>query len=169
MGANLSTLLPADFAAATLVLGIVGFLSGMMQAPITCFVIVLEMTANHQMMLPLMATAVIANAVSRGVAPISLYHALSITTLRKANEDVRKHDEARRLKKARRHSSDGTQGADSGATNPSPLPPTDGDGTAARTTDTPATPALPPLPVRSAEPPQDGIGSAPPDKDADRH
>ena len=40
-------------------------------------VIVTEMTDNHHMMVPLMAAAVIATAVSRLIAPIGVYHALA--------------------------------------------------------------------------------------------
>jgi H+/Cl- antiporter ClcA len=56
----------------------------MTQSPITSFVIVMEMTANHEMLLPLMATAVIANGISRSVAPVPLYHALAFPALRRA-------------------------------------------------------------------------------------
>ena len=69
---------------AVLVLGMVAFLAAMTQTPITSFVIVMEMTANHQMLLPLMATAVVAHGVSRSVAPVPLYHALSHAWLRRA-------------------------------------------------------------------------------------
>jgi len=56
----------------------------MTQSPITSFVIVMEMTANHQRLLPLMATAVVAHGISRSVAPVPLYHALAYPALRKA-------------------------------------------------------------------------------------
>lgn len=90
LGANIALLLPSDHGSAILVLGMVGFLAGMTQTPITSFVIVMEMTANHQMLLPLMATAVIAHAFSRTVAPQPLYHALAWPTLRKAEAEANK-------------------------------------------------------------------------------
>ena len=49
----------------------------------------MEMTANHEMLLPLMATAVVAHAFSKSVAPIPLYHALSFAALRRAESQVR--------------------------------------------------------------------------------
>ena len=58
-------------------LGMVAYFAGVVQAPITAFVIVTEMTDNHHMMVPLMAAAVIATAVSRLIAPVSVYHALA--------------------------------------------------------------------------------------------
>jgi H+/Cl- antiporter ClcA len=47
------------------ILGMCGFLAGVTQAPLTSFVIVMEMTAQHAMVLPLMITAAIATAISR--------------------------------------------------------------------------------------------------------
>jgi H+/Cl- antiporter ClcA len=55
---------PVPFA----ILGMCGFLAGVTQAPLTSFVIVMEMTAQHAMVLPLMLTAAIATAVSRVVS-----------------------------------------------------------------------------------------------------
>lgn len=88
LGANIAIFLPPEQAAAILTLGMVAFLAGMMQAPITSFVIVMEMTANHQMLIPLMAAAVIAHGISRSVCPVSLYHALAQATLRRVTAEV---------------------------------------------------------------------------------
>ncbi|MDX5408750.1 MAG: chloride channel protein [Thauera sp.] len=84
LGSDIALLLPGEPDPAVLVLGMVAFLAAMTQTPITSFVIVMEMTANHEMLLPLMATAVVAHGVSRSVAPIPLYHALSHAWLRRA-------------------------------------------------------------------------------------
>ena len=86
LGSDLALLLPGEQDAAILVLGMVAFLAAMTQTPITSFVIVMEMTANHQMLLPLMATAVVAHGVSRSVAPVPLYHALAHGWLRRAEK-----------------------------------------------------------------------------------
>ncbi|BAL24100.1 chloride channel protein [Azoarcus sp. KH32C] len=71
-----------------LVLGMVAFLSAMTRAPITSFVIVMEMTANHEMLLPLMATSLIAHGVSRSISPLALYDALATATLRRTTVEV---------------------------------------------------------------------------------
>ena len=47
------------------ILGMCGYLAGVTQAPLTSLVIVMEMTAQHAMVLPLMVSAAIATAVSR--------------------------------------------------------------------------------------------------------
>jgi H+/Cl- antiporter ClcA len=58
------------------ILGMCGFLAGVTQAPLTSFVIVMEMTAQHAMVLPLMLTAAIATAVSRMISK-PLYQTLA--------------------------------------------------------------------------------------------
>ncbi|MBI1905757.1 MAG: chloride channel protein [Rhodocyclales bacterium] len=95
LGADLAFFLPPEQSAAVLTLGMVGFLAGMTQTPITSLVIVMEMTANHQMLLPLMATAVIAHGLSKSVCPVQIYHALAYATLRKVQTDVIKETHAR--------------------------------------------------------------------------
>lgn len=89
LGADIALVLPPGRDAAVLVLGMVAFLAAMTQTPITSFVIVMEMTANHQMLLPLMATALVAHGVARSVAPVPLYHALSHGWLRRAQKRTR--------------------------------------------------------------------------------
>jgi chloride channel protein, CIC family len=63
-------------AAAFAILGMCGYLSGVTQAPLTSFVIVMEMTTQHEMVLPLMVTAAIATAVSKLLSP-PLYRTLA--------------------------------------------------------------------------------------------
>jgi H+/Cl- antiporter ClcA len=86
LGATLSQLMPAVSPGAVAVLAMVGFFAGAVQAPITGFVIVAEMTGDQGMIIPLMATALIATAISKLITPEPLYHALS--------DDFRKRLEA---------------------------------------------------------------------------
>jgi H+/Cl- antiporter ClcA len=58
------------------ILGMCGFLAGVTQAPLTSFVIVMEMTAQHAMVLPLMVTAALATALSKLMSP-PLYQTLA--------------------------------------------------------------------------------------------
>ncbi|QDF96640.1 chloride channel protein [Azoarcus sp. DD4] len=94
LGADIAYFMPDDQDAAILVLGMVAFLAGMTQTPITSFVIVMEMTANHQMLLPLMATAVVAHGFSKSVAPLPLYHALAHPILRRLEAEAHPHPSA---------------------------------------------------------------------------
>lgn len=110
LGSDISLLLPGEPDPAILVLGMVAFLAGMTQTPITSFVIVMEMTANHQMLLPLMATAVVAHGFSRSVTPIPLYHALALPALRGAEARAlvqQRAEAAARAKKAAAGNADG--------------------------------------------------------------
>jgi H+/Cl- antiporter ClcA len=62
---------------AMILLGMTAYFSGVVQAPITASVIVMEMTANQSLMIPLMATSFLAFAVSRLVCRRPLYGALA--------------------------------------------------------------------------------------------
>ncbi|AVT82858.1 chloride channel protein [Rhodopseudomonas palustris] len=77
LGSNVATLFPETPIAAIMLLGMVAYFSGVVQAPITAFVIVIEMTDNHAMVIPLMAAALIAYATSRLIAEEGIYHALA--------------------------------------------------------------------------------------------
>ncbi|ADE11160.1 chloride channel protein [Sideroxydans lithotrophicus] len=76
-GANIASFVTSVPVAATVILGMVAYFAGVTQAPITAFVIVMEMIDNHEMVLPLMATAFIAKACSRLVCPTPIFHTMS--------------------------------------------------------------------------------------------
>ena len=54
-------------------LGMIGFLTGVTHAPFTAFVLVLEMTDRHTAILPMMATALIASQVAKWWYHASFY------------------------------------------------------------------------------------------------
>jgi len=58
-------------------IGMVSYLTGVVQAPITSFVIVSEMTNDHSMIIPLMAAALIADGASKLLSKQGLYHSLA--------------------------------------------------------------------------------------------
>ena len=58
------------------ILGMCGYMAGVTQAPLTSLVIVMEMTTQHAMVMPLMVTAAIATAVSKLLSP-PLYQTLA--------------------------------------------------------------------------------------------
>jgi len=74
-GLNVSHLLPGLPSTALVLLGMVAFFAGMTRAPMTGFVIVMEMTDSNGMIIPLMAAALIAASVSRLVSRHALYEA----------------------------------------------------------------------------------------------
>jgi H+/Cl- antiporter ClcA len=59
------------------VLGMAGYFAGVVQAPMTAFVIILEMTGDNNNVIPLMVAAVIGFGASKLVAPEPLYHGLA--------------------------------------------------------------------------------------------
>jgi H+/Cl- antiporter ClcA len=68
------------------VLGTCAYLTGVTQAPMTAFIIVMEMTGLHEMILPLMVAALLSSGVSRLVSG-SIYHTLAERLV--VEEDVR--------------------------------------------------------------------------------
>ena len=77
IGTNVASLFHGAPVAAIMLLGMVAYFAGVVQAPITAFVIVTEMTDNHAMVVPLMAAALIAHATSRLICEEGVYHALA--------------------------------------------------------------------------------------------
>jgi len=77
LGSALAPFFPGTSAGAIVVLGMAGYFAGVVQAPITAFVIIVEMTADHGMVIPLMAAAVIGFGTSRLICPQPLYHTLA--------------------------------------------------------------------------------------------
>ncbi len=81
IGADLGHWLPIAPLAAMVMLGMVAYFSGVVQAPITAFIIVMEMTDNQDMLLPLIATSFLAYGSAHLVCPRPLYHTLAQTFL----------------------------------------------------------------------------------------
>lgn len=57
--------------------GMVGYFAGVVQAPITSFVIVMEMTNEHELILPIMLTTFIATAISKSICTTPIYSSLA--------------------------------------------------------------------------------------------
>ncbi|MFT6834166.1 MAG: H+/Cl- antiporter ClcA [Francisellaceae bacterium] len=79
LGSTISQFFSPEYASAIILLSTVAYFSGVVQSPITCFIIVSEMTdtATTSMLLPIMLTSLIATAVSRVVCRESIYDTLS--------------------------------------------------------------------------------------------
>ena len=85
LGNILAQLMPNQPAGAVVLLAMVGYFAGVVQAPITAAVIVFEMTAGRAMTIPILATALIAHGTSKLICPHPLYHTLSLNFLGKEN------------------------------------------------------------------------------------
>ena len=86
LGADLAQFMPSIPFSAIVMLGMVGYFTGVVQTPITAFVIVMEMTGSSSMLIPLMATALIAKSVSHIVCPTPIYQALADAYLHKTSQ-----------------------------------------------------------------------------------
>ncbi len=64
-------------ARALMLLMMAAYFSGVVQSPLTATVIVMEMTSDRGMVIPLMATALFAASISRLISREPLYHALA--------------------------------------------------------------------------------------------
>ncbi len=97
-GAMAAELLNGPSAEAIVVLTMVAYFTGVVQTPITAFVIVMEMTNNHTMLLPLMATAFIAYGSSKLICHEPIYRTLALGFLSRL-EELHANDNASRPEK----------------------------------------------------------------------
>lgn len=75
-GSVLAVLLGGNVALGAM-LGLAGYFAGVVQAPMTALIIIIEMTGNQNAMVSTMAAAMLGYGTSRLIAPEPLYHALS--------------------------------------------------------------------------------------------
>ncbi|WP_337266343.1 chloride channel protein [Oryzifoliimicrobium ureilyticus] len=76
LGSAAGTLIGTSIALAA-ILGMAGYFAGVVQAPMTAFVIILEMTGDHQAVIPIMAVSMLGYGTSRILSREPLYHGLS--------------------------------------------------------------------------------------------
>jgi len=82
IGGSIARFLPHVAPGMVVLLGMAGYFAGVVQAPLTATVIVMEMTDNQGITVALLATSFIAFAVSRLICPEALYGALARDFLR---------------------------------------------------------------------------------------
>jgi H+/Cl- antiporter ClcA len=85
LGNDVALLLYSAQMPALIALGMVGFLAAATQAPLTAFIIVMEMVDGHAMVLSLMACALVSYAVARAISP-PLYATLAAFQLARAQK-----------------------------------------------------------------------------------
>jgi chloride channel protein, CIC family len=79
LGEAVEWLLPSVPPNVVFVLMMAAYFSAVVQAPLTAFVIVTEMTADTSTAVPLILVTLVSAAISRVLCPVPLYHALSRT------------------------------------------------------------------------------------------
>jgi H+/Cl- antiporter ClcA len=102
VGAGLGStigLLIGTHAGIAALLGMAGYFAGVVQAPMTAFVIILEMTGSHENVIALMATSMLGYLTSRMINHEPLYHGLSrafvADTIRIQRAQARAEDETK--------------------------------------------------------------------------
>lgn len=90
LGADLALLFPAEMASTIVILGMIGYFTGVVQTPITAFVIVMEMTDNQELVLAMMATALIASGTSKLICKKPIYEALAENLLAMMSDKQRR-------------------------------------------------------------------------------
>ncbi len=88
LGHNIAALLPNVDPSAIVLLGMSAYLTGVTQAPLTSAVISMEMTDNNGMLLPILATVLIARGASTLVCSMPVYKALALKLLPPAEESL---------------------------------------------------------------------------------
>jgi H+/Cl- antiporter ClcA len=66
-------------ASAVVILGMVGYFTGVVRAPLTAVIILAETTGSRGLMLPMFATAFVADGASQFICREKLYHGLART------------------------------------------------------------------------------------------
>jgi H+/Cl- antiporter ClcA len=88
VGNLLTGLFPGDPPGAIVVLGMIAYFVGVVRAPLTAVIIISETTASRGLIIPLFATALIADGISALICPERLYHGLAKPFLRGASPAV---------------------------------------------------------------------------------
>ncbi len=85
-GVDLAQLCPIAPKMAMVLLSMTAYFSGVLQTPLTAVVIVMEMTESHEILIPLMATSLLATWISKQIHSIPLYEALSSPVNKRRND-----------------------------------------------------------------------------------
>ncbi len=92
LGSNIAHFLPGSDVSSVVLLGMAAYLAGVTQAPLTAAVISLELTANRQMALPIMAACLLARALSSLVCRVPVYKALAENLIAQYEEERMRRD-----------------------------------------------------------------------------
>jgi H+/Cl- antiporter ClcA len=92
LGQNIAALLPGADMSAVVLLAMAAYLSGVTQAPLTATVISMELTANQQMALPIMATCLLARAASSLLCRKPVYRALAERLIEGYEQELARRD-----------------------------------------------------------------------------
>ena len=96
MGAELASWLPDISVSTVALLGMAAYFTGVVQTPLTAVIIIMEMTDNQNILLPVMAVALIADGISKLINPQPIYRALAedyirnLSSMQGDNKNIKK-------------------------------------------------------------------------------
>ena len=77
LGAEMAGWFPGTDISTVALLGMAAYFTGVVQTPLTAVIIIMEMTDNQNILLPVMAVALIADGISKLISPQPIYRALA--------------------------------------------------------------------------------------------
>jgi H+/Cl- antiporter ClcA len=92
LGANLAPWLPHTPATAVILLGMSAYLAGVTQAPLTSAVISMELTDNHDFVLPIMAVCLLGRTFSSLVCKTPIYRAFALRLVQEREVEAAAND-----------------------------------------------------------------------------
>ena len=95
LGNDVAQIVSYPNAPTLIALGMAGFLAAVTQAPLTAFIIVMEMVDGHALVLSLMASSLVASGVSRLISA-PLYPSLADLQILRANKSTKPKEEISR-------------------------------------------------------------------------
>lgn len=87
LGDNIAGILPGADSSAVVLLGMAAYLAGVTQSPLTAAIISLELTANRQMALPILAACLLARAMSSLICRVPVYRRLADNLIAQYEEE----------------------------------------------------------------------------------
>ncbi|MGE4071582.1 MAG: chloride channel protein [Lysobacterales bacterium] len=98
LGSNLAQLMPGTDPTAVILLGMSAYLAGVTQAPLTSAVISMELTNNHNFVLPIMASCLIGRAFSSVVCKTPVYRAFAARLVEERKQELEREQQAPAVK-----------------------------------------------------------------------
>ncbi|WP_456374294.1 chloride channel protein [Thiolapillus sp.] len=89
LGAEMAGWFPGTDISTVALLGMAAYFTGVVQTPLTAVIIIMEMTDNQNILLPVMAVALIADGASKLISPQPIYRALAEEFIRDLCADGR--------------------------------------------------------------------------------
>ena len=99
LGAEMAGWFPGTDVSTVALLGMAAYFTGVVQTPLTAVIIIMEMTDNQNILLPVMMVALIADGISKLISPQPIYRAMAEDFIRDLCKDGGCDDEKEKSRK----------------------------------------------------------------------